>query len=240
MKFSVLVVAAMAITLVSASGRGQPKGFLKKGGGMIGSESLEKLVRDDDPESEPPQNSPRRGARQGPSQSSLAHGSIPVLTLDEVLHNSDTPQVPELRKKDPICDSIVRELQASRDKICDLDYRFQKKESDFYKLMTGKGNRWMETMSMSKNRYEKDRKHDLDPEKIREWLGSNPGAITKLQEIKEESIDLEGGHRVIWGKLLGKNCPTEGLERLSPARMAEDGYFIQWKDEFNLMRFDEQ
>ncbi|KAH6568714.1 hypothetical protein BASA62_005314 [Batrachochytrium salamandrivorans] len=86
MKVSVLVAAAMVITSVSASGKGRPKGFLKKDGGMTGSESLEKLVMDDDPESEPPQKSPRRGARQGPSQSSLARklrSSLPYSLLED-------------------------------------------------------------------------------------------------------------------------------------------------------------
>ncbi|KAH6590628.1 hypothetical protein BASA50_009245, partial [Batrachochytrium salamandrivorans] len=44
-------------------------------------------------------------------------------------------QVPEPRKKDPICDPIARELHASRVKISDFDLAFSKREPGFHKLL---------------------------------------------------------------------------------------------------------
>ncbi|KAH6561566.1 hypothetical protein BASA60_011459 [Batrachochytrium salamandrivorans] len=160
MKVSVLVAAAMVITSVSASGKGGLGGLFKKGSGMTGSESAWNLL-DKNPESEPSQESPIRGVgqrllqsslarklrsgssrnspkhkpRPGPSQDSLAHGSRPVFPQKRPVHDSAPIQVPEPRKKDPVCDPIVEELYISRDKICDFDAAFSRLIPDFYKLM---------------------------------------------------------------------------------------------------------
>ncbi|KAH6590629.1 hypothetical protein BASA50_009246 [Batrachochytrium salamandrivorans] len=268
MKFNVLVAAAMVITSVSASGKGGLGGLFKKGGGMTRSESSWTLLDKNNPEPEPPQNSPRRG---------------------------DTPQVPEPRKKDPICDAIARELSISWGKISDFDSLFSKQIPDFYKLLTkerrekhdkmmekklikfkktnsGVGmseNELMNMMRMTKLREnnsvvgtsgddvirgndeedededdddeeEKRKAHDLNLKEMQKWRKSNPEDIPRLQEIKAESISLEQDHSVIWAKLLSNKCPTEKLERFSPETMKEQGYFPKWDDDIDLMRFDEQ
>ncbi|KAH6574612.1 hypothetical protein BASA61_006182 [Batrachochytrium salamandrivorans] len=84
----------------------------------------------------PSQDPPKDELRPGPSQNPPVNEPRPGLSLDEVLYNSDTPQVPEPRKKDPICDAIARELSISWGKISDFDSSFSKQIPDFYKLLT--------------------------------------------------------------------------------------------------------
>ncbi|KAH6596398.1 hypothetical protein BASA50_005104 [Batrachochytrium salamandrivorans] len=114
MKFNALVVAAMVITSVSASGKGRPRGFLKKGGGMTGSESLEKLVIEDDSESEPPQDSQRHGATQRLSWSSMGQSLGSVFSSKSSRNKPSTPQ-------NPVCISIEDELCTFWDKVYDLN-----------------------------------------------------------------------------------------------------------------------
>ncbi|KAH6581429.1 hypothetical protein BASA60_002426 [Batrachochytrium salamandrivorans] len=175
MKFNALVAAAMVITSVSASGKGRPKGLFKKGGGMKGSDSSWSLL-EKDPEPGSSQDSPRRGMgqrlsqstlvrklksgssrsspkhkpRPGPSQDSLAHGSRPVFPQKRPVYKPDTPQAPEPRKKDPVCDPIVRELQASWGKISDSDLAFRNREPDFHKLLTKEGSEKRDRMMEKK------------------------------------------------------------------------------------------
>ncbi|KAH6577287.1 hypothetical protein BASA62_000976 [Batrachochytrium salamandrivorans] len=188
MKFNALVVAAMVITSVNASGKGRPRSLFKKVGGMTRSESAWSLLDKNNPEPGSSQDSPRRGmgqrllqstlarklrsgssrnspkhkSRPGPPQDSLAHGSRPGPSQDPPKdeprpgssqdppkdeprpgpsqdppnNEPDTPQAPEPRKKDPVCDPIVRELQASWEKISDFDSSFSKQIPDFYELLT--------------------------------------------------------------------------------------------------------
>ncbi|KAH6577927.1 hypothetical protein BASA62_000595 [Batrachochytrium salamandrivorans] len=81
---------------------------------------------------DPPKDEPRPGSSQDPPKDEPRPGS----SQKKPMHNSDTPQVPEPRKKDPVCDPIVRELQASWKKISDFDLVFSKQIPDFYKLLT--------------------------------------------------------------------------------------------------------
>ncbi|KAH6590630.1 hypothetical protein BASA50_009247 [Batrachochytrium salamandrivorans] len=198
MKFNALVVAAMVITSVNASGKGRPRSLFKKVGGLTRSESAWSLLDKNNPEPGSSQDSPRRGmgqrllqstlarklrsgssrnspkhkSRPGPPQDSLAHGSRPGPSQDppkdeprpgssqdppkdeprpghhriadritdhqmsQCISRYDTPQAPEPRKKDPVCDPIVRELQASWEKISDFDSSFSKQIPDFYELLT--------------------------------------------------------------------------------------------------------
>ncbi|KAH9267407.1 hypothetical protein BASA83_009946 [Batrachochytrium salamandrivorans] len=188
MKFNALVVAAMVITSVNASGKGRPRSLFKKVGGLTRSESAWSLLDKNNPEPGSSQDSPRRGmgqrllqstlarklrsgssrnspkhkSRPGPPQDSLAHGSRPGPSQDPPKdeprpgssqdppkdeprpgpsqdppnNEPDTPQAPEPRKKDPVCDPIVRELQASWEKISDFDSSFSKQIPDFYELLT--------------------------------------------------------------------------------------------------------
>ncbi|KAH6587830.1 hypothetical protein BASA61_006183 [Batrachochytrium salamandrivorans] len=214
MKFNALVVAAMVITSVNASGKGRPRSLFKKVGGLTRSESTWSLLDKNNPEPGSSQDSPRRGmgqrllqstlarklrsgssrnspkhkSRPGPPQDSLAHGSRPGPSQDPPKdeprpgssqdppkdeprpgssqdppkdeprpgssqdppkdeprpgpsqdppnNEPDTPQAPEPRKKDPVCDPIVRELQASWEKISDFDSSFSKQIPDFYELLT--------------------------------------------------------------------------------------------------------
>ncbi|KAH9250631.1 hypothetical protein BASA81_011550 [Batrachochytrium salamandrivorans] len=189
MKFNALVAAAMVITSVNAAGKGGFRGFLKKGGGMTGSESLEKLVIDDDPELEPSQESPRCGARQrlsqiplarrfrsGPSQDAPKSESEPVVTQDPSNNLSGTPQVPEPRKKDPVCRAIVEELYTSWEKLDTLNYRFRIQALEFHKLMMGE---------ITKGK--KDKRHNLNLEEIQKYIELNPEVIPKLKKFKKES-----------------------------------------------------
>ncbi|KAH6578584.1 hypothetical protein BASA61_006191 [Batrachochytrium salamandrivorans] len=254
MKVSVLVAAAMAIASVSASGRGQPKGFLKKSGGMTGSESKANLVIDDDSESGPSQKSPRRGVKQRLLQSSFARKLRSVFPSKSQRHKLTPFQEPI--KEYSICDLIVVELSLSRDKIHDLDHEFWTHSPYFYDLMTGNGGEMSEEMSVDyeeEEDYEEDDEEDdeddeekkinaeaLRVETIQEWIESNSVAIPGLQEIKAEHISLKENHFVIWKKLLDNDCLTEGLEHLSPEGMERRGYFSKWDFETNLMRFGEQ
>ncbi|KAH6573775.1 hypothetical protein BASA50_006451 [Batrachochytrium salamandrivorans] len=98
MKFSFLVVAAMVITCVNASGRGQPRSLFKKYGGMKRSDSAQKLVIDDDLESEPPQKSPRLGMGQRLLQSSLVRGfrsALPYSSLEDDPESGPSQNSPE-------------------------------------------------------------------------------------------------------------------------------------------------
>ncbi|KAH6578573.1 hypothetical protein BASA60_003573 [Batrachochytrium salamandrivorans] len=96
MKFSVLVAAAMVITSVNAGG---DEGF----GGL--------LKKDD-----------------GGGPKSEAPFGLKVHPLSLVLPKNKLGQLPrfKLRKKDPICDSIVEELSLSWSKFSHLDYGFWK------------------------------------------------------------------------------------------------------------------
>ncbi|KAH9245188.1 hypothetical protein BASA81_017344 [Batrachochytrium salamandrivorans] len=73
------------------------------------------------------------------------------------------------RKKNPVCDPIVTELSLSWGNFVDLDYRFWKHSPYFYDLVTGNGNKW-EGKKMDEDDDGEDKMHDLNPEKIQEWL----------------------------------------------------------------------
>ncbi|KAH9256812.1 hypothetical protein BASA81_004915 [Batrachochytrium salamandrivorans] len=171
MKFSVLVAAAMVITSVNAGG----------------DEGLGGLLKKDD----------------GGGPKSEAPFGLKVHPLSLVLSKNKLGQLPrfKLRKKDPICDSIVEELSLSWSKFSHLDYGFWKHSSKFYDLMTGNGKKW-EGKKMGEDGDGEDKMHDLNPEEIQTWLKENPEAIPRLQEIKKESIGLEKGHREIWARLM--------------------------------------
>ncbi|KAH6560254.1 hypothetical protein BASA61_003999 [Batrachochytrium salamandrivorans] len=242
MKFNALVAAAMVITSVNAAGKGGFRGFLKKGGGMTGSESLEKLVIDDDPELEPSQESPRCGARQrlsqiplarrfrsGPSQDAPKSESEPVVTQDPSNNLSGTPQVPEPRKKDPVCRAIVEELYTSWEKLDTLNYRFRIQALEFHKLMMGE---------ITKGK--KDKRHNLNLEEIQKYIELNPEVIPKLKKFKKESVSLKEDHRKIWKRLKDGKCVTKRLEHLSLAGMKRREYLSEWSNEINLINLGEQ
>ncbi|KAH6566427.1 hypothetical protein BASA62_006705 [Batrachochytrium salamandrivorans] len=90
MKVSVLVAAAMVITSVNAGRKREFKSFLKKVGGMTGSESKANLVIDDDLESGSSQDSPVHGARQRPSQIPLARRLRSILPPKSLMHNPES------------------------------------------------------------------------------------------------------------------------------------------------------
>ncbi|KAH6594537.1 hypothetical protein BASA50_006487 [Batrachochytrium salamandrivorans] len=148
----------------------------------------------------------------GGGPKSEAPFGLKVHPLSLVLPKNKLGQLPRFkpRKKDPVCDSIVEELSLSWSKFSHLDY-------GFWKQM-----------------------HDLNPEAMQKWLKENPEAIPRLQEIKEESIGLEEGHREIWARLMYNRCSTKFLTRVSPAGMKKDGYFLQWKDENGVDALGEQ
>ncbi|KAH6566426.1 hypothetical protein BASA62_006704 [Batrachochytrium salamandrivorans] len=286
MKFNALVAAAMVITSVNASGKGRPKGLFKKGGGMKGSDSSWSLL-EKDPEPGSSQESLVHRSKSGPSQDSLAHGSKsrpsqssqrhkprPKLSQSLAMHrlrsalSSKPPrhkpgkiQVPEPRKKDPVCDPIARELHASWKKISVFDKTFSKQIPDFYKLLRKerekKDDKDMMKMRMAKLREEygveemSEGEEEMDEEErikaealiveaIQKWIESHPEAIPRLREIQAEYISLEKDHLVIWAKLVDSKCSTERLETLSPEYMKKDGYFPEWDFETNLMSFDDQ
>ncbi|KAH6596143.1 hypothetical protein BASA50_005349 [Batrachochytrium salamandrivorans] len=122
-------------------------------------------------------------------------------------------------KKDPKCHPIVEELHTSREKLDALDHRFRTHAPDFHKLMMGE---------ITKGK--KGKKHNLNPREIQKYIEANPEAIPGLREIKVESISLKEGHLGIWEKLLGNDCPTGGLKRLSPENMEKEGHFLDWYD----------
>ncbi|KAH9268495.1 hypothetical protein BASA83_009338 [Batrachochytrium salamandrivorans] len=177
----------------------------------------------------------------GGGPKSEAPFGLKVHPLSLVLPKNKLGQLPRFkpRKKDPVCDSIVEELSLSWSKFSHLDYGFWKQVPYFYGLMTGNGNKW-EGKKMDEDGDGGDKMHDLNPEAMQKWLKENPEAIPRLQEIKEESIGLEEGHREIWARLMYNRCSTKFLTRVSPAGMKKDGYFLQWKDENGVDALGEQ
>ncbi|KAH6597102.1 hypothetical protein BASA50_004682 [Batrachochytrium salamandrivorans] len=158
-------------------------------------------------------------------------------------------------KEYSICDLIVVELSASRDKIHDLDHGFWTYSPYFYDLMTGNGEKigedYEEEEVVVDEEEEMDKEKDDDEEKkinaealrveaIQKWIKSNPEAIPKLQEIKTESISLKENHFEIWARLLGNDCPIEEFEHLSPAGMKRRGYFSEWDYENGVDILGEQ
>ncbi|KAH6598771.1 hypothetical protein BASA61_002808 [Batrachochytrium salamandrivorans] len=270
MKVSILVAAAMVITSVNAGRKREFKSFLKKVGGMTGSESkanlvidddlesgssqdssvhgarqrpsqiplarrlrsilppkslmhnpeselAEKLVIDDDPESEPPQKSQRHEPRPGPSQSSLGHRLRSALS-------SKSPVYKLPHKKGPICGPIIEELRILWDKICDLNHEFMEWNPEFYDLLMVNGGE----MSEDYDGIRED--DDLIAEQIQKWIESHPEAISKLQEIKAKSSSLEKDHGEVWKRFKDNRCPTKFLKHFSPKEMLKLGYFFIWKD----------
>ncbi|KAH6584786.1 hypothetical protein BASA61_005874 [Batrachochytrium salamandrivorans] len=221
MKFNALVVAAMVITSVSASGKGRPRGFLKKGGGMTGSESLEKLVIEDDSESEPPQDSQRHGATQRLSWSSMGQSLGSVFSSKSSRNKPSTPQ-------NPVCISIEDELCTFWDKVYDLNCEFQKQLPLFYRIMmmeegkNKKGNKG--------KRGKEEEKINLKDEQIRACLEFNPEAIPDLQGFKAKYDSLEKERDDILKRFDENECPKT-FKQLSLKEITKQGNFPKWYDE---------
>ncbi|KAH6566425.1 hypothetical protein BASA62_006703 [Batrachochytrium salamandrivorans] len=131
-------------------------------------------------------------------------------------------------KKDPVCGPVVKELSLSRSKINEFNYKFENQVPDFHQLMMGGDDD------------EEGTNHDLNLKKMQELLKSNPEAIPRLRELQTESIELKEEHLSIWKYLLGIDCPTEGLDHLSPEGMIQQGHFIDWYDNNGMDIFGEQ
>ncbi|KAH6566345.1 hypothetical protein BASA50_004555 [Batrachochytrium salamandrivorans] len=262
MKVSVLVAAAMVITSVNASGKGRPKGLFKKGGGMKGSDSSWTLV-EKDPEPGSSQDSPRRGMgqrllqislvrklRSGSSRNSPKHQPRPGPLQDPPVYKPGQRIRFMPRKKDPVCDPIVKELYISQHKFSDLNHRFWLKEPEFHKLLKKKKKKMDdedednvefgigndgEEEEEEDDEEEKIKAEALRVEAIQKWIELHHVAIPRLREIKEEYSSLKESHLIIWGKLLDNDCPTKEFKRLSPEGMERRGYFPEWDFEFDLI-----
>ncbi|KAH6599843.1 hypothetical protein BASA61_002456 [Batrachochytrium salamandrivorans] len=246
MKFNALVVAAMVITSVNA-------GWLKKGGGMTGSDSETSLLMENS-ESEPPQDSQRHGATQRWSWSSIGQSLGSVFSSKSSRNKPNTPQEPEATNVDPICNSIEDELCTLWFKINAFNIAFIDRILEFYALLAGgykgvmersetKGENGEENnsvMEMSedekrKNEEEKIKAHDLRAKEIQKWISLNPGAISDLESIKAGYISLENDYRAVWKRFDENNCETKLVKQFFIENMIKDGYFPKWDFEINLI-----
>ncbi|KAH9247618.1 hypothetical protein BASA81_014797, partial [Batrachochytrium salamandrivorans] len=131
MKFNVLVVAAMVITSVNASGHGRFGGLFKQGSDITRSDSEASLLEKKEP--------PRRGVKQRSSRKSLVHRLGSVFPSKSTRHEPARNLVFKNVKKDPICGPILIELVTSQHKFSDFDIALWKQNPEFYKLVKWKG-----------------------------------------------------------------------------------------------------
>ncbi|KAH6560363.1 hypothetical protein BASA50_003308 [Batrachochytrium salamandrivorans] len=137
MKFNALVVAAMVITSVNASGREGLEGFLKKGC-VARSDSKEMLAIENDSESELTQDPPVHGPEPVSSQDSLENGSEPGPSQDSPNNESGKSRESGVTEYDPKCDPIIIKLDKLWLKAYDLEPVLRSQMPAYYKLMKGR------------------------------------------------------------------------------------------------------
>ncbi|KAH6562285.1 hypothetical protein BASA60_004578 [Batrachochytrium salamandrivorans] len=213
MRVNVLFVAAMVITSVNAGrrkkGADQPKHHdgskTSKGPFGLTVRPLYLALPPTSSESGPspvlPSTSPDDELSPALSPTSPDDELSLVFLPTSSESDEDEPQESDPPKEDPVCDSIVKELEVLLGKAYILDLTIQTQMPILSNIIKEEGG-----SSASKIK------------KVEDWFKSHPEDKDTIEEMRNEHTDLMEKYYEAWGRFSGSGCLVEKFVELSPVK----------------------